>query len=574
MEANPTEKKTEDPRGALWIKRWDGMKTARQPWDTQWQEIANYFLPGKANIQNYTLYPNSTREAQLFTTKPHDAAITCAAGLLAWTTPGNEAWFSWEPAQRLAKSDPTKLWLQEASDAARMLLAKSNFYVERHEDLLSHVAFATSAMYYYLDDEGNTIFESLKIGSYCIANNSKGLADTLYREIVLTARQAEQEFGRENLPENIAKCLDGDAKEQDKTFTFIHVVEPRPKGERHEGPGPAHAKKKAWVSAYVEKESKCVIKEGGYDRFPFSVGRWMKWETNEGTSVWGYGPGFSALPDARQLNFMRKMLATGIEKTVFPPIFVPDVLEGELDVSSRGVNYYPPGMGQEKVFPLNIVGNLEVGERGCIEAEKAVEDKFHVKFFQLFGELSQRPGTPPTATQIQEMAGERLVQISPAFARIAYEKDSPMLENLFEMWLEANLLPMPPEEAIEKDDSGQGFTPNPSVTYTSRLALAARALRNHAFDRSFARILQLAQVKPDILDNIDDAVMVRDSMMNDGVPAGWIRNKKDVDALQQQRAQAAVQQQQMQMLEQGTKAAGNLGKAPAGVQEMVGGAAK
>jgi hypothetical protein len=66
----------------------------------------------------------------------------------------------------------------------------------------------------------------------------------------------------------VKEALDNNA---DKKFTFIHIVEPRPVSERGNDMGMAAGKKKAFVSAYVEKQSQKIVQESGFDSFPFHV---------------------------------------------------------------------------------------------------------------------------------------------------------------------------------------------------------------------------------------------------------------------------------------------------------------
>ncbi|MDZ4289875.1 MAG: portal protein [Prosthecobacter sp.] len=564
--------KKDDPRALAWWKRYEALRAERAVWESSWQEIADYFLPRKAGVQSLSGTPANGKEANLFDTSGQDAAIQAAAGLLSWTTPANEPWFAWEPAREMRGSDAVKQWLQECSELAREYLANSNFYTERHEDLLNHCTFCTSALFVNQDASRRTTFKALSIGTYVIAENHLGQVDTLYREFELTARQAQQQFGFDKLgreaplPENIARCLEGDARQEDKKFTFIHVVEPRA-GSQMRGAGTAAQAdwQKAFVSVYIEKESKAIVNEGGFDAFPYMVGRWLKAKFGESESVWGYGPGFAALPEARQLNFLQKMMDVHAEKAVFPPMMVPDTLEGELNISARGITYLAHGIDVGQVAPLPMLGDYKVGLERVEMRRKAIETKFHVDFFQMFRNTDPRI----TATQVNEMASERLTMISPAFARLVSEKDTPMLTRCFELWARSAMLPPPPAEAMRQD--GQGIsTPSPEVVYTSRLALAVRALRNLSFDRSFSRIMQIAAQDPAILDNINMPLMVRDSMRNDGVPASWIRGLDEVEEMRAARAQQQQQMAQMQMAEQGSKALANAAKAGPELRELVG----
>lgn len=542
-EQKPGYRSKDDPRAIAWLKRYQKLKDERSLWESTWQDIANYGLPRKSNILNLSSEPNQNKHSQLFDTSMQEAIIQAAAGLMSWTTPANEPWFAWEPVRALKGSDATKQWLQQCSELARAYLAKSNFYTERHEDIINHVAFGTSAL--YVSREGNQlVFKALSIGTYCIAEDFLGRVDTLYREFELTARQAQQKFGTDRLgrevpmPECIAKCLAGEAKDQDKKFTFVHVVEPRAKEEVYlNSQNPRHKK---FTDTYIEKSEKCIMQEDGYDAFPYMVGRWLK----TGEEVWGESPAFSALPDARELNFFRKQMLMGVEKTVTPPYLLNCTLEGELNASAGGVTLVEGSADlRGSVYPMQLIGDLKWGFELLDRTRKTIETKFHVDFFQMFRNIDPKI----TATLTRELASERYSAISPALTRLVSEKDTPMLVRLFEMMASAGMLPPPPPEAIEQ--SGESIsTPTPDVDYTSRIALAEKALQNVQLNRSFGMILEVSKIDPSVLNNFNWPVLIRDYVRNDGAPADWMRSVEEAQAISDQQAQAAAEMQKMEMM--------------------------
>ena len=66
-------------------------------------------------------------------------------------------------------------------------------------------------------------FNTLHIAEYFIQENTKGTVDTLYRKYKMTARQAVQEFGEDNLGTKVKEAV---KDKPDTQFNFIHAVEP------------------------------------------------------------------------------------------------------------------------------------------------------------------------------------------------------------------------------------------------------------------------------------------------------------------------------------------------------------
>ena len=113
---------------------------------------------------------------------------------------------------------------------------ETNFNTEVHEMYLDLCSIGTAALFV---EEGSNGFDTdgihfncLHIAEYYIQESIDGKVDTLYRKYKLTARQAVQEFGFDNVGEKIQTA----SKERpDHKFNFIHAVEPTADYERSTG---------------------------------------------------------------------------------------------------------------------------------------------------------------------------------------------------------------------------------------------------------------------------------------------------------------------------------------------------
>lgn len=536
-------------------RRWSVMTGEVAPFKTKWQEIAELFRPSHACITSEYNTPGNNREAQIFDGTPGRALGKLAGGLMSWILPANEPWFSFDPVYSLQKVDRVKQWLREVSELSLYYLLNSNFYTEAHEDMLNHCGFGTSAMFSEVTEKGETRFECLPVGSFCIAENSTGIVDTLFREFELTATQAKEKFGESNLPKDIRESLLDEKKAHSK-WKFLHAVYPRPEKDRPDGVGRNASWGKEFASCYVCQKSKEIISEGGYDTFPFSVGRFLKWAALSDRTAYGYGPGFAALADARQLNFMQMMMDCAAEIAVRPPLGIPSDMEGELIQSAGGKNYIDSSIPNDR-WPkaLTTLGDLSWGMDRVKARQEAVNSEFFVQLFDMFANLDGIR----TATEITERAAEKIVQMTPAFTRMCSEKHTPMLRRLFGLWAEAGMLPPPPPEAIIQASRFMGYVPDPRVSYTSRLALEIKRLRNIGFMRSMESDIALAAVRPEILDNYNLDTITRDRARGNGVPAEWLTDEEEMAAMRQARAEAAQAAQMAEMVKMGSEAVRNVG---------------
>jgi hypothetical protein len=187
--------------------------------------------------------------------------------------------------------------------------------------------------------------------------------------------------------------------------------------------------------------------------------------------------------------------------------------------------------------------------------QESIRAKFHAQLFNMFEGLDG----VRTATEINERAAEKITAITPAFSRIAVEKHTPMLQGLFNVWMEAEMLPTPPQEAIMRVSEFVGIVPNPAVTFSSRLALAIKSLRNIDADRHIQRIVSLAPLRPEVMEPFDWMRWSRGSARDAGVPTDYILDEEVVQQRMDAQAQTQAQAAQMQAIEQGAKAVGSLG---------------
>jgi hypothetical protein len=543
---------TEQTKG--WLKRYEKLKTARGVWDTAWQEIAEHIFPRKAGITQKDYTPNNNRDARLYDTTAMDSLGKSVAGYMSWTTNKTQPWFEFTPVLQQRRFDSVKNWLRECSMVSQEYIADSNFYTERHEYLNDVWGFGTGCMFVTVTPKGKTHFEKIKIGTYVFWQDENKQACGIIREIKFTAYQAARQFGAENLPKHIAEKLE---KEPDTECCFYHVVEPRDESMRSNEEF-APAKRKAYLSCYFEKVSGKVMQEGGFDHFPFMIGRFLNWDALDFGDVWGYGPGFTLLPESRQLNFFRMMYDVFVEKKVFPPMAAPDTLEGSLKLAPRAMNYYGAGMQPDAIFPIGVTGDFVEGEKHIQTRKDMIYRLCHLDMFQMFAQIGSA-GREITAFEASQLAGEKLDAISPAFDRDTGEFTTPMMTRLFDLWAENEMLPTPPQEAIQQVGPNLIQLPTPKVTMTSRLALALRSISLRSSDALINRIAMLAPVMPSIVDHVDEGFWVRESARLSGCDPQLLRPLEAVEAIQQQRAQAQQAQMAMMAAKEGAQAVKNIG---------------
>lgn len=523
-----------DRVGAI-LKRYERANTDRTFMAPTWRDIADHVRPVKQNVAiesatDFTETPNNPRIAALFDTTGVESNLTYAAGCMSWMTPSETHWFSFDAPMALSEYDEIKRWYGIVTEETRRIMALSNFYSQIHEVWLDDGAFATSGMMAE-EGAGGLRFEALQIGDYAILEDDNRRVDTVFRDIKLTVRQAAQKFGERALHPEMRKILEENGRDCDKRYEFLHCIMPREDSDRIAGM--IDPMNMPWASIYIDKKNRMIVQEGGQWENPACVHRHLLWSH----SPYGFGPGFTALPDCRQLNFMQQYLDTLVEKQVSPPVLLPAGYEGGVDLRADGVTYFE----DEARLPRHWQnpGNYMVGEDRTVFRQGQIRKAFHVDLFQALASVPV--GKEMTAMEVMARQRDRLTLFSPTFARKNEEIITPIMRRVFAILLRAGAYPQPPMRLLQQRPDGLAYIPDPEIVYTSRLALQIKAIHNESFSRTLGMLAPLFEMVPGILDHFDFDKATRGIARNEGVREDWLRPERQVFEIQEARAEAQQQ---------------------------------
>jgi len=166
--------------------------------------------------------------------------------------------------------------------------------------------------------------------------------------------------------------------------------------------------------------------------------------------------------------------------------------------------------------------------------------------------LQQGPQMTATEVQVRYELMQRL--LGPTLGRFQTEFLNPLIERCFNILDRQGLLAPAPDSV-----AGSSI----DIEYVGPLARSQRMEEATAVERLYEMAAQLAQVAPQIMDNIDHDAAIRSRAELLGVPKNIMRG---IDEVQQQRQQQAEQQAQMQQMQQAQMAAQSVGQAAPAVQ--------
>ena len=535
-------------------KRCSKMESQRQTWENHWQEILDYVMPRKAEV-SFQRSKGEKRTEVLFDSTAVTACTLLAASLQGTLTSPSLPWFSLKLRdQDLNQERDIQVWLEDTANRMYDVFNESNFNTEVHELYLDLVSIGTGALFVEESRKGfneeGVHFNALHIKEYFIAENINGQVDTLYRKYKLTARQAVQEFGEDNVGE---KVLEAAKEKPDKTFNFIHAVEPTEDYERATGKS---ATKLPFHSCHVCMEDKMKVRVGGYNEFPYLVPRWSK-ATGE---IFGRSPSYNALPDIKTVNKAVEIGLKAWAKAIDPPLLVQDDgVIGRVRMTPGGISVV---RNDGAVKPLQIGSNWQITDMKENQLRTAIRQAYYSDQLQ----LQEGPQMTATEVQVRYELMQRL--LGPTLGRFQSEFLNPLIERIFGIMLRNNALLERPEMLTEAEID---------IEYVGPLARSQRMEEVTAIDRLYELVFGVAQADPSIMDLIDHDVAMRARATLLGVPKTILRGQDTVDDIRQQRAEQQQMQQQMAMQQQQSEIQKTQGEAASNmadpqVQEMVSGA--
>jgi hypothetical protein len=536
----------------------------REPLMHEWRDISDYFYPRRVESLYYGEQRNTRnrRNTKIINTTSTMALRTLVSGLMSGATSPARPWFRLStPDPDMMEFAPVKRWLFHVERVQRDVLARSNFYDTLGVCYRQLGSFGTMAMGMFEDSKEALRCWPYQIGGYAVANSARGSVDTLYNEYYRTVRQLVQQFGQDNVSDQVKSAWAQGRREHQ--IEVVHAIQPNGDWTGDY----ANNKDMPVNSCYFEKggNNDKLLRETGFEEMPAMCFRW----DILGEDPWGTGPALDALGDAKALQFREKQKSKRIDKQNDPALFGNGNLKGKRTSLLPGdVTYgdYQPN-GKPSLQPIHEI-NQDIGaiREDINDCEQRVRRAMYEDLFLMLA-LSDRRQI--TAEEVARREEEKLIVLGPVVERMNNELLNPAIDRVFAMCLRAGLFPPPPEEL-----EGEQLR----VVYVSLLAQSQRLVTTSAIDRYSGFIGGLAKFQADagesvsVIDKLDIDQAADEYADALGVPPTIVRSDDQVEEL---RAQRAKQQQMQQMaaaaqpMAQAAKAAKDLSQTEVRGQNML-----
>lgn len=501
--------------------------------ESHWQEIAERIIPAHSN----TFYLGGDQShGQKKTEKLLDSTASIAlqrfaAILDSMLTPANQKWHKLAPSNtELAKDREVKKYFENVNNVLfkYRYAPKANFTSQNQQNYLSLGAYGTGGMYVdELFGDTGLRYKNIHLGELYISENHQGIVDKAFRYFQLTARQAMQKFA-EKCPD---KIQDAFKTNPERKFWFIHACMPR---EDYD-PNRLDYKGMKYASYYVMKEDKKLMKEGGYNVFPYSISRY----TQTSGEIYGRSPAMEVLPAIKTLNEEKRTLLKQGQRALDPVLLAYDdgVLDG-FSLRSGAINYGGVSADGRPLVHALPTGNIVVSKELMDDERMVINDSFLVNLFQV---LTESPAM--TATEVLERTKEKGILLAPTIGRQRSEYLGPMIEREIDILSRQSIrgVPLlPPMPPVLREAQGEY-----KIEYESPLSRAQRSEEASGLMRTLEVVIQTVNVTqdPSPLDNFNMDVIIPEVAEIQGVPFRWMHSLEEIQAIRAERSQAAQIQQ-------------------------------
>lgn len=504
-----------------------------------WQDTADHVFPQENSITS-SVYPGTAKTTHIQDTTAVIDSKIMSDGLLSAIIPAGEPFFKLNaPSDSVGgQSEKYEEYLTVATEKLHIALFESNFLLQIAKTLRNLVVFGTGNLYSEWTAKVGLNYRDWGIGRYQMLENSEGRIDTMILTFPLTARQAVQEFGKDNPSKSVLDAMK-EEKNHEKSFIFIHIVRPR-------------ENRKRWLtdnlnmpfeSLYVAVKDKVIVEEGGFPEFPYHTPRW---EQTSG-EVYGRGVGTEILPQVKIVNQEKRDLNECGNKWNNPPREVLPSFEGEVQVFPGALNPVQEP-GSIKALDEGLRGNFPITKE-IVEMEREVIDKAFYK--DVFVQLADLKGDRRTTLEIRERIMEGLRRVGQPTYRIQNELLDPGIIRSLNLMIRNGEIDEPPAglDSLE-------------IEYLGLMANALSSGQSKGFEQWVAAGIEMEETFPGTKDNINVDEGFRDLGRSLGVKAEHINPIETRDAIREQRAQRLAEQQALEAAQAAAQGYSQTSKAP------------
>lgn len=542
------------------VRRWldrrkKSLEDVRHHYEPLWREIRLYFEPnvGRSLVDERDVYGREARrdDDKIINSEPRMAVERYAAGMQSGITNKAQAWLSIVPKRgdgELETSPTVNEWCHGLTMDVIDALERGNFYRACGQVYTQAAMIGTSVMMIIRGDSlGDVSYDVIDAGDYWIAEDRYGVVNTLMRRMSITVEQASAEFWLQSLPTTWQTMIDdGRFEEIVEVYNIVCPVQSAPADVVS-----AVGSDCRYVSIYWtpgdSNETSGILDVRRYGYKPFAVMR-----QSNGYSAYGKGIGEKSLPDAKELQELERIMLKMIAYEADPPILAPSTMQhSAINMLPGGVTYYDSVLGGSS--PVSRLFETRQGIDKVADYIKVVSDRisrmWYNDLFSMMLSISRGDRQQRTATEISELAGEKVTLLGPVLTQMD-DFLNDVVDATLSILVNDGLSAMPPEDAMQ---DGVEL----SVEYTSTIHTEMKAsLKMRSVNQLIEVSGMLAQFDQGVIDKIDTDKIVDEVGSVFPGAASYIVETDEANQARANRARLQEMQAQQARMDEASKTAG------------------
>lgn len=564
-------------------KRLAQLKAERSPLEPLYRKLQRYILPETGRFEMPRNEDSESGYEYIYDATATDAIDVLGAGMLGGMTSPARPWFRLTTrSPELDENGNVKRWLADVQREMLMVFAKSNVYQALNNAYLELACYGTACLVALPSDRHVIHLHEMTMGDYWIEEDAEHRVNTVYRQILMTAEQMVDTFGKNAVSKHVLKAYENPAT-CFQTFTVIQAIEPRPEYDRtkkdklnmpyrsvyfEEVEGTYSNSVDADSVAMPGKDR--ILREEGFKSFPCLVPRW----TASKRSPYGRSPGMKALGVVMALQEETAIKDRSVDYTVNPPILVPEDYESKpLDFGPGGVSYCNLSLAQQVKTAWDVKLDLSAVSADIQDKRQSINNYFYKDLFMM---LAQTARYGRTAYEVEKLDKEKMLIMGPVLERLHLELLDPLIASTLQCMERFGLIPEIPDELKaeqvdlfgerryvdihgepyrEAKDDAKAISEQINIEYVSILAQAQRAAGVDAMSTYVQSLAGASQVWPNAVDMLDVDKWCRTLADQLGVDPELIPSQEEADAAREQRAQQMQQTQQLDAMQKMASAA-------------------
>lgn len=527
-----------------------------------WQEIADNFYPARADFTRIRTL-GEDYASNLMTSYPMMVRRDLGNTISTILRPVSQPWFGIRAQREDIEVRNVKVWLEWATQVQRRAMydIKSGFVRATKEGDHDFVTFGQCVITPELNQERNRLlYRTWHLKDVVWTDGYDRQINRVHRNWKVTVRELAKTFPGKLSPK-LQETFDRKKPEElEREVHCRHCVIPSDDWQMDGGKKTRHP----FTSIFLEIENQHILEETGRPTIGYVIPRWQ----TVGQSQYSFSPATeTALPDARLMQAMARVLLEAGEKATNPPMLgVESMIRGDVNVYAGGVTWtamQDAGLRDLDQILRPIAQDLKGLPLG-LEMNKDTREMLSNAFFLNKLNLpAQVAGV--TAYEISQRVQEYIRNAAPLFEPMEQDYNGNLCEETFGLLMRNGGFGSVND--IPQELRGQEI----SFKFVSPLTQAEGADKAAKFGQSAQMIATAIQLDPDAGTIVNATDALRDTLDGVGVPAKWLRTEEDAAAMAQQNQQARAQQQQAAQLATAGQVAQHVGKGASALLEAGGG---